>query len=165
MGHILSHPVQSKNLQRFGDAHVRVGVGQPDAACDTSERAICNDIALDQSRRAGQSREWSCFIFRCSPNRIFRVPLCSLCCANLSRTHYDTLPSAEMQGFRTNMEDAHHVCLALPSHPSISYIGMFDGHNGPAAAEFMAREMNKRLVIYLTQRIIDTSPYQVYDQS
>ena len=28
MGHILSHPVTSKNVQRLGDAHCRVGVGQ-----------------------------------------------------------------------------------------------------------------------------------------
>lgn len=45
----------------------------------------------------------------------------------------------------TNMEDAHTVQLSLKSHPSITYIGMFDGHNGAAAAEFMAKEMPDRL--------------------
>lgn len=78
MGQILSHPVTSKNVQRFGDQRMRVGV-------------------------------------------------------------------AEMQGYRTNMEDAHTVQLQLKSHPLITYIGMFDGHNGAAAAEFMAREMPARL--------------------
>lgn len=112
--------------------------------------------------------------------------------------------AAEMQGYRTNMEDAHAVALQLPNHPNVSYIGqtsnewaerdegrgagrlpvvlhrapcttrvadtwcrpsqrsatltrplsfcschcpagMFDGHNGAAAAEFMAKEMGARL--------------------
>lgn len=34
MGHILSHPVTSKNVQRLGDQRQRVGVGQ----CGTAER-------------------------------------------------------------------------------------------------------------------------------
>ena len=50
-----------------------------------------------------------------------------------------------MQGYRTDMEDAHHVTLSLKSHPNLTYIGVFDGHNGTAAAEWMAENMQLRL--------------------
>jgi len=78
MGHILSHPVTSKNVQRVGDARGRIAV-------------------------------------------------------------------AEMQGYRTNMEDAHTIQMKLSKHDDVTYIGMFDGHNGTAAAEWMAEHMPARL--------------------
>jgi len=52
---------------------------------------------------------------------------------------------AEMQGYRTSMEDAHQVLLSLPSHPHLTFVGVYDGHNGSAAAEWMAANMGSRL--------------------
>jgi protein phosphatase 2C family protein 2/3 len=50
-----------------------------------------------------------------------------------------------MQGYRTNMEDAHHVAVELKGHPGVTYVGMFDGHNGERAAEWMAEQLQIRL--------------------
>lgn len=43
------------------------------------------------------------------------------------------------------MEDSHHVSLSLQGHRDLAYIGVFDGHNGSAAAEWMAKQMPIRL--------------------
>ena len=46
MGHLLSHPVESKNVQRHGDAKQRVGVGQCHSAQQQEQRSaptLCDD--------------------------------------------------------------------------------------------------------------------------
>lgn len=53
--------------------------------------------------------------------------------------------TCSMQGWRKDMEDAHVVKLQLPSHPNTALFGVFDGHAGPSAAEFMRKQLWKKL--------------------
>lgn len=50
-----------------------------------------------------------------------------------------------MQGWRKDMEDSHVVRLKLPNHPHTALFGVFDGHAGSHAAEFMRKQLWKRL--------------------
>ena len=47
----------------------------------------------------------------------------TLVCAWRRSCSFPDVCAAEMQGYRTNMEDAHSVALQLPNHPNVSYIG------------------------------------------
>jgi len=48
--------------------------------------------------------------------------------------------SAAMQGFRVDMEDHHTICLRLPNHQDHAFIGLYDGHSGSAASDFLAQQ-------------------------
>jgi len=52
-----------------------------------------------------------------------------------------------MQGYRSTMEDAHVVQLSLDNHKhsQTSLYGIFDGHNGPKAAEYISKNIVKAL--------------------
>lgn len=52
--------------------------------------------------------------------------------------------TSEIQGFRMNMEDEHTVDLDLAGK-GIAYFGVYDGHAGKRASEFLAAEMSKRV--------------------
>lgn len=55
-----------------------------------------------------------------------------------------------MQGWRTEMEDAHLAALDVDGHSSV--FGVFDGHGGREVAKFVA--------LYLTQELVKTAAYQ-----
>lgn len=49
-------------------------------------------------------------------------------------------------GYRTNMEDKHCITLSLSaSHPDVAFFGVYDGHSGERAAEFLSEEMHVRV--------------------
>lgn len=52
--------------------------------------------------------------------------------------------NSEMQGFRMNMEDEHTVDLDLAGK-GLAYFGVYDGHAGKKASEFLCAEMSKRV--------------------
>ena len=53
---------------------------------------------------------------------------------------------AAMQGYRYAMEDRHHIQMSLSQqHPNISFVGVYDGHSGEKAAEFLAQHWHQRL--------------------
>jgi protein phosphatase len=52
---------------------------------------------------------------------------------------------ASMNGCREEMEDRHTVRLALEGHPDISYFGVFDGHCGVHAANYMRSTLHERI--------------------
>lgn len=45
--------------------------------------------------------------------------------------------SASIQGYRERMEDRLLIGMALPRHPDVTLLGVFDGHCGDQAAEFL----------------------------
>lgn len=45
--------------------------------------------------------------------------------------------AASMQGYRPEMEDAESVHLSLKNHPGVALFGVFDGHNGSAASQWL----------------------------
>ena len=51
-----------------------------------------------------------------------------------------------MQGWRTDMEDAHSVVLDLDGSPHSGFFGVFDGHGGKEVAKFCASHLPKTLV-------------------
>lgn len=46
---------------------------------------------------------------------------------------------ASMQGYRSEMEDAHSVKCSLPNKESLGFFAVFDGHGGPEASAFCSR--------------------------
>ena len=46
--------------------------------------------------------------------------------------------SASMQGYRAEMEDDHTCFPSLPSHPTTTVLGVYDGHGGDTASAFLA---------------------------
>lgn len=63
---------------------------------------------------------------------------------HISRAGSETMAvaSAEMQGWRLNMEDGLTTRLSLSStHPKRSFFGVYDGHGGTAASAFLVEKM------------------------
>ena len=52
---------------------------------------------------------------------------------------------AWMQGARREMEDKTTIVLSLPHHPDIAFFGVFDGHMGSAAAQFLSHVLHDRI--------------------
>eukprot|EP01126_Amoeba_proteus_P043601 TRINITY_DN4794_c0_g1_i1.p1 TRINITY_DN4794_c0_g1~~TRINITY_DN4794_c0_g1_i1.p1 ORF type:complete len:614 (+),score=133.88 TRINITY_DN4794_c0_g1_i1:80-1921(+) len=52
---------------------------------------------------------------------------------------------AVMQGWRASMEDDHVIVLDMDGHPRSAIFGIFDGHGGSHAANFLARNLVYRL--------------------
>lgn len=48
-----------------------------------------------------------------------------------------------MQGFRTEMEDAHTIQMAMTKHESHGFFGVYDGHNGDVCAHWSAANLWK----------------------
>mmetsp|Transcript_851 Transcript_851/g.1659 ORF Transcript_851/g.1659 Transcript_851/m.1659 type:complete len:405 (+) Transcript_851:38-1252(+) len=57
--------------------------------------------------------------------------------------HYK-VGTSEMQGFRMAMEDEHTVDLDLAGK-GVAYFGVYDGHAGQKASQYLAAEMSKRV--------------------
>eukprot|EP00803_Ostreobium_quekettii_P001918 evm.model.scf_2090.4 EVM.evm.TU.scf_2090.4 scf_2090:17865-24744(-) len=53
---------------------------------------------------------------------------------------------AAMQGWRTEMEDAHLAALQIQGHPGKCLFGVFDGHGGKEVAKFVALHLVEELV-------------------
>jgi len=53
--------------------------------------------------------------------------------------------SADMQGYRINMEDEHNICMELDGHPDIALFGVYDGHGGDQASAFIAANLPRIL--------------------
>jgi len=53
---------------------------------------------------------------------------------------------ASMQGWRATMEDVHIVILDIEQHPTCAIFGVFDGHGGRDAAQFLGDHFGERLV-------------------
>jgi len=58
-----------------------------------------------------------------------------------SGNNYVKVSLCSLQGRRINMEDSHVVRLTLPNHPDYSLFGIFDGHNGKGAAEYLSNHI------------------------
>mmetsp|Transcript_52282 Transcript_52282/g.131268 ORF Transcript_52282/g.131268 Transcript_52282/m.131268 type:complete len:476 (-) Transcript_52282:229-1656(-) len=56
-----------------------------------------------------------------------------------------TVAEAGMQGFRDSMEDSSCMELSLPSRPSTSILGVFDGHAGKCTSQFLSEELAQGL--------------------
>jgi len=50
-----------------------------------------------------------------------------------------------MQGYRNEMEDTHVLIPALAKHPSITVCGVFDGHCGALAAQYLSKHISNSL--------------------
>eukprot|EP01122_Echinamoeba_exundans_P010540 TRINITY_DN3969_c0_g3_i1.p1 TRINITY_DN3969_c0_g3~~TRINITY_DN3969_c0_g3_i1.p1 ORF type:complete len:437 (+),score=107.28 TRINITY_DN3969_c0_g3_i1:125-1312(+) len=50
---------------------------------------------------------------------------------------------ASMQGYRPEMEDAESIHLSLKNHPNIALFGVFDGHNGSAASQWLHQNLHQ----------------------
>ena len=50
-----------------------------------------------------------------------------------------------MQGYREHMEDSHILELSLKNHSNISLFGVFDGHNGSRASEYLQNQLPLQL--------------------
>jgi len=74
----------------------------------------------------GLSHPVACKVQEKFGSRHFRVATCS------------------MQGFRTSMEDDHHVELALENHTGFAFLGVFDGHGGANASKYCAATIHKK---------------------
>eukprot|EP00697_Spironema_sp_BW2_P002965 gnl/Spiro4/13963_TR7474_c0_g1_i1.p1 gnl/Spiro4/13963_TR7474_c0_g1~~gnl/Spiro4/13963_TR7474_c0_g1_i1.p1 ORF type:complete len:475 (-),score=85.36 gnl/Spiro4/13963_TR7474_c0_g1_i1:91-1485(-) len=64
--------------------------------------------------------------------------------------------SAEMQGYRTDMEDEKSVQVELPGHPGLTFIGVYDGHAGKSASKFLAQTLHTRFAASRTPVARDT---------
>lgn len=54
--------------------------------------------------------------------------------------------SAEMQGYRMDMEDAMSIKLSVSEkHPGLSFFGVFDGHGGAKASAYVEQELWRRV--------------------
>jgi len=53
--------------------------------------------------------------------------------------------AAQMQGFRTEMEDAHCICLNLEGHPNVSFFGVYDGHSGDKVSKHLAKHLHNHI--------------------
>jgi serine/threonine protein phosphatase PrpC len=65
--------------------------------------------------------------------------------------HYDALSlwgSAEAQGERLSMEDAHTVITT----PAYHFYGLYDGHGGRAAADFAVEHLHKKFEYFFTAK-------------
>lgn len=49
--------------------------------------------------------------------------------------------AAAMQGFRTEMEDEHSICLSLEGHPDVSLFAVYDGHAGQKVSEYLSKKL------------------------
>eukprot|EP01060_Flectonema_neradi_P009822 TRINITY_DN169_c7_g1_i1.p1 TRINITY_DN169_c7_g1~~TRINITY_DN169_c7_g1_i1.p1 ORF type:complete len:379 (+),score=85.29 TRINITY_DN169_c7_g1_i1:39-1139(+) len=50
--------------------------------------------------------------------------------------------SVSMQGWRSSNEDAQNASLQLPSHPTVSHFGVYDGHGGWKVADFVGNHLH-----------------------
>lgn len=53
--------------------------------------------------------------------------------------------ASQMQGFRSEMEDAHRICLELEGHPGVAFFGVYDGHSGDQVAKHLAKELHHHI--------------------
>lgn len=59
----------------------------------------------------------------------------------LGITNDYVIGAGSMQGWRRSMEDAFAITVTLPSDPTTSFFGVFDGHGGHVIADFVSRNI------------------------
>ncbi|KAL6058644.1 Protein phosphatase 2C 2 [Balamuthia mandrillaris] len=56
-----------------------------------------------------------------------------------------------VQGVRPTMEDRHYANLSLPKNGHLAMFGVYDGHAGEEAADFVAQHLHKQIDAHLAQ--------------
>lgn len=73
-----------------------------------------------------------------------QMPICSKLFERYGNDYYQ-VAACSMQGFRSTMEDAHLISLELNRHKEYALFGIFDGHNGEKAAQYVAEKLSETI--------------------